>query len=247
MTSYEEQHGDYHFIAVSDIGINHRLKGLPNQDSVLFHYSGENFMLAVSDGVGSCVHAALGSQYAVEAVKHVFTELISGTLNAEPLMIVERVIQIWCLLIGDGNPDEYCATLKAGIKINRNLLMVSIGDGILAMTSKGISVISPSDAALFANQTKCLNGQVAAADFWVKDCTLDLYVPYAVFACTDGVANNIQEGREIDLVRDIESHNNPQDLKSELEMLIVDISEYSSDDRTIGVVRYERKNAEPSR
>lgn len=51
----------------------------------------------------------------------------------------------------------------------------------------------------------------------------------------------------IDLVRDIESHNNPQDLKSELEMLIVDISEYSSDDRTIGVVRYERKNAEPSR
>ena len=44
MTSYEEQHGDYHFIAVSDIGINHRLKGLPNQDSVLFHYSGENFI-----------------------------------------------------------------------------------------------------------------------------------------------------------------------------------------------------------
>lgn len=247
MTSYEEQHGDYHYIAVSDIGINHRLQGLPNQDSVLFHYSGENFMLAVSDGVGSCVHAALGSQYAVEAVKRVFGELISGTLNAEPLMIVERIIQTWYLLIGDGKPDEYCATLKAGIKINRNLLMISIGDGILAMTSKGMAVISPGDAALFANQTNCLNGQVNAADFWVKDCTLDLYIPYAVFACTDGVANNIQEGREIDLVRDIESHNNPQDLKSELEMLIVDISEYSSDDRTIGVIRYERKNAKPSR
>ncbi len=247
MTSYEEQHGDYRYIAVSDIGINHRLNGLPNQDSVLFHNSGENFLLAVSDGVGSCVHAALGSRYAVEAVKCVFLELISGTFNAEPLMIVERIIQFWGLLIGNGKPDEYCATLKAGIKINRNLLMISIGDGILAMTSKGMAVMSPSDTALFANQTKCLNGHVAVSDFWVKDCTLDLYIPYAVFACTDGVANYIQEGREIELVRDIESHHNPQDLKSELEMLIVDISEYSSDDRTIGVVRYERKNAEPGR
>ena len=229
------------------IGINHRLKGLPNQDSVLFHYSGENFMLAVSDGVGSCAQAALGSKYAVEAVKSVFLELISGTLCAEPHMIAERVIQIWCLLIGSENPDDYCATLKAGIKINRSLLMISIGDGMLAMTSAGIAILSPSDAALFANQTKCLNGQVTASDFWVKDYMLDFNVQYAVFACTDGVANNIQEGREIDLVRDIETHDNPQDLKSELEMLVVDISEYSSDDRTIGVVRYERKNAESGR
>ena len=59
MTSFEDQYGEYHFIAVSDIGITHRTKNLPNQDSVLFHYSGENFILAVSDGVGSCAHAAL--------------------------------------------------------------------------------------------------------------------------------------------------------------------------------------------
>ncbi|MGI6365909.1 MAG: protein phosphatase 2C domain-containing protein [Bacillota bacterium] len=247
MTSYEDQHGDFRFFAVSDIGINHRLKNLPNQDSVLFHYSREDFMLAVSDGVGSCVHAALGSEYATEAVKSVFLELLSETLRVEPLEIVNRLIWHWRQMIGDGTPDEFCATLKAAIKINRKLFMISIGDGILAMTSKGMYVISPSEEAYFANQTNCLNGMVTAADFWVKECMLDYNIPFVVFACTDGIANNIQEGREIDLVREIESHSNPQELKTELEMLIVDISEYSSDDRTIGVVRYERENAKPGR
>ncbi len=89
-----------------------------------------------------------------------------------------------------------------------------------------------------------VNRQVKATDFWIRKHHLDLNIPYVVFACTDGIANNIQEGREIDLVREIETQCKPQDLKSEIESLVVDISEYSSDDRTIGVVRYERKNAE---
>ena len=247
MTSFEEQHGDYHFIAVSDIGINHRIKGIPNQDAVLFHNTEDNFILAVSDGVGSCDYAELGSQYAVEATKSAFWELLSGTLRAEPLMIVERLIQIWHQRIGDEEKDDYCATLKAVIKINRDLLMLSIGDGILAMTSMGVQIMAPIDTEFFANQTNCLNREVTAADFWIRKHHLDFNIPFVVFACTDGIANNIQEGREIDLVREIEAHCNPQDLKSEIEALVVDISEYSSDDRTIGVVKFERKNAEPGR
>ena len=36
-------------------------------------------------------------------------------------------------------------------------------------------------------------------------------------------------------------------LKEELELLVVDISDFSSDDRTLGVVKYEWKNAGPKR
>lgn len=247
MTSFEEQHGDYHFIAVSDIGINHRIKGIPNQDAVLFHSYGENFMLAVSDGVGSCNQAELGSRYAVEATKSVFRELLSGTLSDEPLLVAETLIQIWREQISYGKEDDYCATLKAAIMINRDLLMISIGDGILAMTSMEVQIIAPIDSEFFANQTNCFNRQVKATDFWIRKHHLDYNIPYVVFACTDGIANNIQEGREIDLVREIEAHCNPQNLKSEIETLVVDISEYSSDDRTIGVVKYERKDAELGR
>lgn len=204
-------------------------------------------MLAVSDGVGACAHADLGSRYAVEAVRTAFLELSDSALNAELPLIAKRVVQIWQSRINGGQTDEYCATLKAAIKIQRKLFLLSIGDGLLAMTSRGTNVIAPADINLFSNQTKCLNGQVGPSDFWTQECQLDYQVPFTIFACTDGVANNIQEGRELELVQDIETNVNPESLKSELEMLVVDISEYSADDRTIGVVRYERKNAKPGR
>ena len=50
-----------------------------------------------------------------------------------------------------------------------------------------------------------------------------------------------------DLIKDIEIQITASELQSELEALLVDISEYSSDDRTVGVVKYERKNAESNR
>ena len=68
-----------------------------------------------------------------------------------------------------------------------------------------------------------------------------------VFSCTDGVTNGLQEGRELELVQEIEKSMDMERLRGELESLIVDISEVSSDDRTVGVIKYEWKNAEPHR
>ncbi len=247
MISSEEQYGDYLFIAVSDIGINHRLNTIPNQDAVLFHYCEDNFILAVSDGVGSCVHAELGARYAVEAAKKCFQEILDGALNNNSISLAEHIIEFWKAEIGENHPDEYCATLKAAFKINRRLLMFSIGDGILAMTSKGFKVISKPDSDLFANQTKCFNSQITVSDFWIREYILDYEIPFTVFACTDGIANSIQEGRELELVQEIDTGISAENLKAELEALVADISEYSSDDKTIGVVRYERKNAKSNR
>ena len=68
-----------------------------------------------------------------------------------------------------------------------------------------------------------------------------------VFACTDGVSNGIQEGREMDLVRNIETEIPGDQLRKELENLVEELSDYSSDDKTVGVVKYERTNAESDR
>lgn len=76
---------------------------------------------------------------------------------------------------------------------------------------------------------------------------LDTYIPYAVFLCTDGVANGITEGQELELVREVEINIEGSLLKEELEKLVVSISKYSMDDRSVGVVKYERKNAKSDR
>ena len=72
MTSREEHAHGLTLVTVSDIGSNHRALLMPNQDSVDFIIDGEDFVLAVSDGVGSCSKAKLGSNEAVASCIRVF-------------------------------------------------------------------------------------------------------------------------------------------------------------------------------
>lgn len=247
MISKKENHADCIFVVVSDIGISHKINGVPNQDAADYISINEDFALAVSDGVGSCKKAEIGSAAAVEAVKRVFLSLQGKSLPPELTEITCQIVDEWKLLLSGANPDDCCATLKAAMKFGNKLLLISVGDGLLAVSSSGMKCCAPTEHMLFTNQTQCLNSSIKEDDFWTSVFKLDIYVPYVVFACSDGVSNGIQEGREVDLIKEIETQITASELQSELETLLVDISDYSSDDRTVGVVKYERKNAKSDR
>lgn len=247
MITKREQHGDYTFVTVSDTGVSHAIHGVQNQDAAMFMIENEDFALAVSDGVGSCAKADIGAQAAVAAVKMVFCSAKETQAGLDCCEISDQIITEWKRHLGSLNPDECCATLKAAMKFGNKLMLISIGDGLLAVTSRGMHCSAPIDTNMFANQTMCLNAGIQARDFWTSEFRLDTYVPFALFACTDGVANGIQEGKELELVSAIETETSGDDLQKELETLVIDISEFSSDDRTVGVVKYERKNAKPDR
>lgn len=247
MIANEERTENYVFVSVSDRGINHRLDNVPNQDAVMYEIKEEDFAIAVSDGVGSCPMADIGSKVAVESVRLTFLDLKNGILPLELERIVRTIINYWKELINNPRIDDFCATLKAAIKIGKILYLISIGDGLIIVTSGGMSMCSPIENTLFANQTNCLNETVSAEGFWTNSFVLDTYMPYVVFACTDGVANGIKTGQEMELVREIEEQISKESLKEELENFLISISEYGSDDRTVGVVKYERSNAKPFR
>lgn len=247
MISRKERHGGFTFITVTDTGINHRIHNIPNQDSVTFSIIDNDFALAVSDGVGSCVNAELGSKSAVNSVETVFLSIKRSTALPDPTEIVGRIIDEWMKLLDGRNLNDCCATLKAVMKFGNRLLLFSIGDGLLAVTSGGIWCCTPLENDLFTNQTKCLNTNIEETDFWISEYKLDTYMPYVVFACTDGVSNGIQEGCEREFVSEIETISTGEELQNELEALLADLAEYSSDDRTVGVVKYERENAKPDR
>ena len=247
MITSREQYGDYTFVTVSDIGVNHKVQGIPNQDAVMFYFANDDFAMAVSDGVGSCARADIGARAAVASVKNAFCLIKETQTDPDSGEILKQIITEWKSLLGSANLDECCATLKAVMKFGNKLKLFSIGDGILAVTSRGMHCCAPIDSNMFANQTMCLNAGVQAMDFWMSEFRLDTFVPYVVFVCTDGVANGIQEGKELELVSEIETETPEDELQHELESLVIDISEFSSDDRTVGVVKYERKNAKPDR
>lgn len=244
MISKNEKHDDCTFVVISDTGVSHRVNSIPNQDAADFILKNGDYALAVSDGVGSCKRAEIGSQAAVEAVKKVFLSLQGNAIPSELIEIARKIINEWKLLLAGERLDDCCATLKAAMKLGNTLLMFSVGDGMLAVSSRGMKCCSPIDNTMFTNQTQCLSEAIKPEELWVSMFKLDIHIPYVVFACSDGVSNGIQEGREMDLVKEIEIETTASALQNELETLLVDISEYSSDDRTVGVVKYERENAE---
>lgn len=247
MISRREQHRTSTFVIVSDIGADHQKKNTPNQDAANFVIADDDFVLVVSDGVGSCPKAEIGSKAAVSAVENIFAGIKKKRLRIDLPAIADQIIVEWYKLLGPEAPDDCCATLKAAMKFGNRLLLFSIGDGLLAVTSGGMSACSPMENNLFTNQTMCLNAAAKVTDFWTLEFVLDTYIPFAILACSDGVANGIQEGREMDLVREIETGISSSELQGELEALLVDLAEFSFDDKTVGVVKYEHKNAKSVR
>ena len=234
-------------ITVSDTGISHRLRGKPNEDSAIFHIEEEDFVMAISDGVGSCLDAAYGACAAVQAATHAFYDIRNETLEFNKDKVAKYIIEDWFMQISSKEPNQCCATLKVAIKKGAHVLLLSIGDGLLAITSAGFYMVAPTDEQEFSNQTKCLNSNIRATDFWGDYFLLDVRTPFVVFACTDGVANNIQQECKIALLEEIENNTSSNQLKDELVSFITEISDYSSDDRTVGVIKYEWKNAESHR
>lgn len=247
MISRKEQHNDCTFVSISDAGLSHRVNDIPNQDAVDFVLQGNDYVMAVSDGVGSCKKAEAGSRAAVAAAEAVFEKIHKAGEIPAAAEISQQIIDEWKQQLIGEVLDDCCATLKAVMKFGDRLLLFSIGDGLLVVSSRGMRASAPTDNLTFTNQTKCLNGSVKANELWTSSFKLDLYVSYTVFVCTDGIANGIQERRELDLVAEIETETAASELQNELENLVVDIADYSSDDRTLGVIKYERKNAKPDR
>lgn len=239
MISKEQKEGRCTFVTITDTGVNHRIDDIPNQDSVGFKINSDSFVMAVSDGVGTCKKSEIGSKNAVTAVISIFDEIISGVLSINNYDVAERIIYEWMKLIDDESIDDYCATLKVVMKLNDKLLLMSIGDGLLIVSSDGMYITAPDNTYLFANQTDCLNSKVKASDFWIDEFLLDTNVPYIVFICTDGVSNGIQENQELEFVNELEKNTKSSLLKDELEGFVINISEYSRDDRTLGVIKYE--------
>ena len=239
MTSREEHAHGFTLITVSDIGFNHRALLMPNQDSADFIIDGEDFVLAVSDGVGSCSKADLGSKAAVASCIHVFALIKNRIVEFESESVVEALIHEWRVFLGDENLDDCCATLKAIFKIGQVMKAVSIGDGFIAISSDGVNLLSPTEEMDFSNGTNCFWSKIESRDFWINDFNLDVHKPYAVFCCTDGVANGILAGHELNLVREIEKNISAQMLKKELEALLEEIADYCFDDKPVGVVKYE--------
>lgn len=239
MISCTETVGKLTYVTLTEIGANHRRLNIPNQDSVLIEIMQDDFVVAVADGVGSCKKSEVGAQLATSICKDLFNEIQKKAITFIGIDIVKQLVDRWKHTL-DGNIADYCTTVKAVFKFGKKAILISLGDGFAAITSEGMRTISPNDDSTFTNETKCLDSKVSTGDFWINNFDIDTNMTFTVLVCTDGVANAIQAGEELNFVEEIEHNIESIRLEAELKDFMIDISQYSFDDKTLGVIKYER-------
>ena len=224
-------------ITITQTGVKHIALDEPNQDNTAFLVKGNDLVMAVADGVGSCKMAQYASEEACRICLEIFDSLVSGELQDSCADIAAEIVDRWNLFLEGKEANEYCTTLKAVFVVNGILSTVSVGDGILMLESDGDVIASPEDENDFLNQTNCLVPGITAESVWMcqKNVGNNAFV---VFMSTDGVSNGIESGQEADLIREISGIADEEVLKDELIVFFNDVRLVSADDMTLGVIRY---------
>ena len=237
MIVQESKRANTTFITLSDVGTTHQTQNLPNQDSADFREADGDFVLAVSDGVGSCKYADRGSKAVIDSCINTFNTIKAHALNFDSRQIAQNIWTEWQSILAGENLDDYCATVKAAFKYGNSILLVSVGDGFCIFSSTSKQVATESYETAFLNETDCLNSTFSPECFCHKKIQLE-DAPYVVACCTDGFSNGIEADKELEFVKELESGVPASELRVEFESFINAISKTSFDDKSIGVVKY---------
>jgi len=195
------------------------------------------FVIAVSDGLGSCNNSQIGAQKAVSLCNDLFIEIIDEQISFKPENIVKRFLALWNEAFPEVVAKEYSTTLKAVFLIKNELIAISVGDGLLLISIDNTFHTLGNEEGEFINETVCLSYGMNPDIF--KTVRIEKVKCVFVFMCTDGVSNTISEGCEHKLFDEVTSMENIQELRTEIEKMLVEMSKYNSDDKTIGLVKYE--------
>ncbi len=234
----ESKKGDLTFVTISDIGTIHQSLNLPNQDSTAFAEMNGDFVLAVSDGVGSCKYAEKGSKAVVDSCINTFHALKAGILSFDSPKIAQAIWAEWQTLLTEECLDDCGATVQAAFKYGNHIILFSVGDGFSIFSSESKQIASENFEATFLNDTFCLNSSFDSNSFCCKEIPLNENDSFVIVCCTDGFSNGIEANKEIEFVRELETNVTTDTIRTELESFVNAISKISFDDKSVGVVKY---------
>jgi serine/threonine protein phosphatase PrpC len=224
------------FLGISAKGEAHLKIDKPNQDAIGFNSIDGAFVIAVSDGLGSCNNSQIGAQKAVSLCNDIFIEIIDKQISFKPENIVKRFLLLWNETFPGVVAKDYSATLKAVFLLNNELIAISAGDGLLLIRIDNTYHTLDKKEDEFINETVCLSYGMNPDIF--KTIKIEKVNCVFVLICTDGVSNTISEGCEQKLTEEILSIKDINELRAEIEKMLIEMSRYNSDDKTIGLVKY---------
>ena len=176
----------------SMVGSEHLRLGQPNQDAWAVRRFGSGVAVAVSDGLGSCQHADIGSRAACRAVmaaaKFHFRHSPDSFLT---LPVLTRLL--WSMLLSGHSQEDCSATcLMVIAKGSAGSFLAQLGDGLIAACRPDgtVDLLMPDKSDGFSNLTVGLASNRAASQWRTILVPDDRYCAFVL--CTDGIADDLE-------------------------------------------------------
>lgn len=172
----------YHY---SQRGASHVARKIENQDSVYSVSANNVDVIAVADGCGACVNAAIGSNFVTKFICKYATEHFEelGAMSNEELKTL--IVKNFVINYPNLEIKTALSTLLVAAKKNSKLLVIQIGDGKIIFLSNGVSSQAFADDGLPMDQSYTWHSNSACFGKMLFDAS-DFVIDF-ILLCTDGV------------------------------------------------------------
>lgn len=228
----------YYIFTGSCRGEYHRKLGLANQDCVKYFVSKKGIFLGIADGLGSCKKSHIGARRILETGVDLLKGFADKGEKFSAEMLTEALINRWENIYPPEVLKEYSTTLKEVFVVGEQLIALSCGDGLLLIyDGTNIIRLGQREENRFINETSCFSPNMQKSDVQRIQCQRPNR--FIVFMCTDGVSAALDEKKECDLIKNLFEQWRSSSLQEDISELIMEISKYNFDDKTIGVGYYD--------
>ena len=209
----------------SVIGPMHVQKGIPNQDFWMARQYKWGNVVVVSDGLGSKLHSDHGSKAACFAVLEA-AKTYSNNCQARFEDILSLIHVNWLVKVSPFSPYDCSATCLFVIQIDGQLTFGRLGDGLIAIhgeTESDCLILSDNKQDSFSNFTCSLTKDFNLAQW--ETATMGIQNCRAVVLCTDGIADDLLPGKQMDFAQELYSNYknlDPAERKKDLRRWIND-------------------------
>lgn len=178
-------------IGISVIGKDHH----ENQDAFVFKNLGDNLLISVADGLGSCRNSATGARIAAKSIENWISEDLNnlqGLFGEIPLEAKEKLILRWQNQLDSINYSDYDSTLLFTAIFKDKMLIGGIGDGMI-LVLRGHEYLDFSwHSKSFSNMTLSLGSENSAN--LMRTLLINLNensYPLSIVLSTDGISEDL--------------------------------------------------------
>ena len=157
-----------------------------NQDHGCIHHYDNNWLMVVSDGLGSKKKSQLGSYAVCEAAQKVFFQSDTEDIFFQPEQFMTLVHQEWLQQLEGENIDDCSATVLILALLKNRGIAIQLGDGFISILADGMSYILLDDKTEhYINETDCFEKDFDPS--LLRYTVFDFDFFQCALLCSDGV------------------------------------------------------------